>query len=379
MASLLMELLHDVDRRVEEIALELRQVKVPNAVKTYRDRIEQLASHANKTISLIISDPDLNDPAFAVNYFRDYKGLVRLVQELENLPLLVLRRFSKTDCWMTTLLDKICEEIGYPFPNRPICSGISSQYYWTAAGMDLIFVPCLEADHLLGLPDIYHELGHILLFRKEKRLVFPALAIVDRHFDRLVADWKKANVPAGSIMDLEGYRHRWRQTWVLEFGADMIATFTAGPVFGWCNIRTSCNLGGGLYSGNETHPADDMRATMIGHMLRRMGFGATAAEIETRWAELLNLSGEARPQRYEAMYPKKLLEDLADFFYAECKTAGLVEWQQQSEVITVGASIDAAWEEFRKRPDSFGQFQKEQLDRLRGVLGDAEATEMSAA
>ena len=165
MASLLTELFHDIDRRAREIAQDLARLKgeVPGEVEAYCERMEQMAARVPGIIAKTLADPDLNSPAFAVNYFRNYKDVARLVQELENLPLLVLRRFSELDRRMTALVAKICDEINYPF-QPPVCSSISSQYYWTVAGMDLLFVPCLEPDHLLGLPDIYHELGHINLF-----------------------------------------------------------------------------------------------------------------------------------------------------------------------------------------------------------------------
>ena len=258
MATLLRELFHDVTRRASEIASELSKMQgsIPAEVEAYRSSMEQRASAAATLASGMAVDPDLDNPNFAVNFFRDYKDVARLVQGLEHLPLLVLRRFDEQDRRITGIVGKICDEIDYPY-DAPICSSLSSQYYWTVAGMDLIFVPCLEPDHLLGLPDIYHELGHIILYREERAFVFPALSIVDRHFDKLVADGVRGNWPRQSIDQLEEFRHRWRLSWLLEFGADLIATYTSGPVFGWCNIRTSTNLGGELFGGNETHPADD--------------------------------------------------------------------------------------------------------------------------
>lgn len=215
--------------------------------------------------------------------------------------------------------------------------------------MDLLFVSCLEPDHLLGVPDIYHEPGHIILFREEKRLVFPALSLVDQHFDRLVTEGKKGNWPKQSIDELEMFRHRWRQTWLIEFGADLIATYTAGPVSGWCNIRTSTNLGGELYSGNVSHPADDARATVIGLMLERMGEPQTAVEVQSRWSELVLLSGENQPHRYEVAYPESLLQDLTNLFYGQCEDIGLAAWMRTAgESLSVRSVVDTAWLEFRQ-------------------------------
>jgi hypothetical protein len=376
-ATLLRELFHDVSRRASEIASELSKMtgNVPSEVEAYRARMEQMASRAATFASMMSADPDLDDPNFAVNFFRDYKGVARLVQSLEHLPLLVLRRFSEPDQRMTAVVARICDEIDYPY-EAPVCSSLSSQYFWTVAGMDLIFVPCLEPDHLLGLPDMYHELGHIILFREERAFIFPALSIVDRHFDKLVADGLRGNWPLQSIEQLEEFRHRWRLSWLIEFGADLIATYTSGPVFGWCNIRTSTNLGGELFGGNETHPADDARSTMVGLMLDRMGEGDAAERIRIRWSELVSLSGESRPPRYELAYPATLQQELIEFLYLECERLGLRRWEARAAATTVGGSVDAAWETFRNHPANFGDHERHSLAALMSKI-DSSSTPIS--
>ncbi len=370
MASLLEELFHDVGRRAGEIAEELKKCAstVPAEVEAYRAGMEQRATRARLLVERILADQDLFDPLFATTFFRDFKDLARLVQELENLPLLVLRRFNDRDVTATKLVRRICDEVRFPYA-PPICSSLSSQYYWTAPQMDLVFVPSLEPDRLLGLADVYHELAHILLYREKNRLLIPALRVVDQHFDRLRKEARYANWPLQSLEELELYRHRWRSAWLLEFGADLIATYLAGLSFGWCNIRTSTNLGGELYRGNESHPADDARATAIELMLRRIGDATTALEIRSRWTELLTLSGEQVPQRYDISYPRELLSDLCDIVYAACQSLGLKVWsvQEQTES-TVGLALHRAWTEFRQRPDTFAGYELQVLSTLSATI-----------
>jgi hypothetical protein len=291
------------------------------------------------------------------------------MHKIENLPLLVLRRFTKQDQTVTALMAAICREVGFPHV-APICSSISSQYYWTVADMDLVFVPCLEPDHLLGLPDGYHELGHILLFRDKKRLEYPALAIVDRWYDKTVARGKQLNWPEPSLDEVEGFRHQWRRSWLLEFGADLIATYLVGPAFGWCNIRTSTNLGGEIFSGSESHPADDARASAIGLMLQQIGCGEACEAIKQRWGELVALSNESQPDRYELAYPGKLLNELTEFFRAACVDLGLRQYADDAgSAAPVTTAINQAWNVFRGDPDAFGDHEQSLLaslmDRLR--------------
>ena len=370
MASLLAELLHDTSRRGDEIAAELNnlQEKVPAEIEAYRHRMLQMVEQARRLIASMLADPDLEDPLYASNYFRHYKHVARLIQELENLPLLVLRRFSESDRTITAVVAAICHEAKIPF-SPPVCSSISSQYYWTAAGMDVVFAPCLEPDHVLGLPDAYHELGHILLFRNEKLLVHPALTIVDAWYDKTLIQSKKLNWPEASRQELERFQRCWRLSWLLEFGSDLIATYMVGPAFGWCNIRTSTNLGGGLFLGSESHPADSARAVAIKLMLDRISFGNDGAEITERWSQLVQLSGESRPQRYELAYPEELLTELTEFIHSKCQALGLRKYDPRAKEDTpVAATVNDAWREFRVNPGKFGEYERSCLKALLALV-----------
>ncbi|MGH7576990.1 MAG: hypothetical protein ACREM1_17915 [Longimicrobiales bacterium] len=366
MASLLAELLHDTSRRGEEIAEELRRLQgqLPGEVEAYRERMLVIVERARGIVALMLADPDMEDPAYATRYFRDYKHVARLMHALENLPLLVLRRFNEQDRTVTSLMAAMCREIGFPHA-APICSSISSQYYWTVPDMDLVFVPCLEPDHLLGLPDGYHELGHILLFRDMKRLVHPALAIVDGWYDKALARGQELDWPRASLDEVDGFRHQWRRSWLLEFGADLIATYLVGPAFGWCNIRTSTNMGGGIFGGSESHPADDARASAVGLMLQRIGCGEACDAIRRRWNELVALANESRPNRYDLAYPGDLLAELVVFFQGVCNDLGLRQYAQNAnELMPVTMGVNQAWDKFRENPNAFSKFEPSMLAAL---------------
>jgi hypothetical protein len=365
-ASLITELLHDAAQRADEIATELESFNTVGSpeVNAYGSRMAAMARQAQRLVEGLLADPDIDDPKYATNYFREYGHFARLLRLLEDLPLLVLKRFSPADQQATELMAAICREAGYPF-QAPICSAISSQYFWTTPDMDLVFVPCLEPEHILGLPDLYHELGHILLFREKTRLEFPALAIVDRHYDRLLAEGRKLNWPPASLSQVEAFQHKWRRSWLLEFGSDLIATFLVGPAFGWCNIRTATNLGGELFVGNDSHPADDARATAIGMMLTEIGFDESREQIQSRWNELITLADESAPHRYELAYPGGLLRDLTEFYLEECQSIGLQAFNSSERSrMAVASAIDECWSEFRNKPQSYGEFERKKLETL---------------
>lgn len=372
MATLLTELLHDAVQRADDIvhSLEAIESRGSKEVDAYRDKMKGLATHARKLINGLLSDPDIDDANYATNYFREYCHFARLLRGLEDLPLLVLKRFTDSDQIATDVMSAICSESGYPY-SAPICSAISSQYFWTMPDMDLVFIPCLEPDHVLGLPDIYHELGHILLFREETRLVYPAYSIVDDYYDRLKDEGTRLNWPAASLEQVEEYQHNWRSSWLLEFASDLIATYLVGPSFGWCNIRTATNLGGELFVGTDSHPADDARAKAIGMMLAEIEFGESRKRIQQRWDELVKLAVESPSPRYELAYPDELLSKLTRFYRTECENLGLSQFATDAKDKPVRNMIHDCWTQFRNNPETYGAFERALLD---DVLSSLRAT-----
>lgn len=369
MASLLTELLHNALQRADDIVKSLEAIESQGSVEvdTYREKMTGLAAHARNLIDGLLADPDIDEPQYAPNYFREYCYFARLLRELEDFSLLVLKRFNESDQRVTDLMTAICAETGYPY-TAPICSAISAQYFWTIPNMDLVFVPCLEPDHVLGLPDVYHELGHIILFREKDRLESPALSIVDEHYDRLIAAGKRLNWLPASVEQVELYRHNWRKSWLVEFAADLIATYLIGPSFGWCNIRTATNLGGELYVGTDSHPADDARAIAIGMMLTRIGFDDSRKRIQQRWHELVALAVESAPPRYELAYPDKLLQDLTDFLREGCEGLGLQKFDATNSSKSVATAIHACWTQFRNEPETYPEFERKELEKLLAAL-----------
>jgi hypothetical protein len=372
MSSLLYQLLHDVRQRCADLAQRLGRLQesVGPEAEPYRAKMEMRTRRVLNLINGLLNDPALRQPQLAVNYFRDYKRLTEKVQDVEEGPVLVLGRFSEDDGFMTRIVGRICREIGYPY-NAPLCAALSTNYYWALPHMDLVFVPCLEPFHLLALADLYHELAHMLVFRNEAKLIRPGHGLVDQHFGRLIRDARQRNWPTGSIDCFNESRKTWKTNWCLEFASDMIATYCVGPAFGWCDVRLCTNLASNLFEGADSHPADDARTTAISFMLNKIGRQQDATALLARWAELIALAKETKPQGYDLAYPRDLLVDLVEFIATACASLGLRCWPTASTpgTIHVGTLLNNAWDVFRASPETFDQFEAVRLRELREELG----------
>src|SRR6266571_9372115 len=181
MAALLYELLFDLKQRCSYLVAEMDRLKPGVAVEaaSYHDAMAGLLHRGFRRIEAFLSDPAIQRPEYAKNYYYDYKRLAELMDDMEEGAVLALRRYGHDDRVVTKALHQLCGEIGYPY-RPPLCSAISTQYYWALTRVDLIFVPCSEPFHLLGLPDLCHELAHFILLRQEAQLLRPFRRTVKR-------------------------------------------------------------------------------------------------------------------------------------------------------------------------------------------------------
>ncbi len=93
-------------------------------------------------------------------------------------------------------------------------------------------------------------------------------------------------------------------------------------------------------------------------MLHLMNATAEADDIRQRWNELVALSSESRPPRYDCSYPAELLEKLCKLSFQVCQDIGLKAWNApEQDPAGVVRHLQRAWEEFRLRPESFAGYE----------------------
>lgn len=372
MATLLRNLLFDLGQRASHLEAELTGIRgLPQVAESYRRRMTALLRQAGGAIAGLAGDPDLLSAAVVRDNFRIYKRLSECVSALEWGPVTALKRFrSPDDTLMTLMTERLCREIGYPFP-PPLCVAGGYTHYFTYADMDLIVAPSAEPFHLLGLSDVYHELGHIIAQRRPAELEGPFHAAIDTHFAAEVKQARQDGKADAFVRKLRQLRRRWK-AWLIEFTADMIAAFLTGPAYGWANVRLCMNVAGDVFEPNASHPADDARATAIGLVLYGLGLAAEADAIRRTWSEFLALAGPSRPQEFDIEFPPQLLERLRDFVVRGCGSVGLTGYHLQpasSPCINVTRLLTEAWARFNADPATFATWEAGQVAASRAEMG----------
>jgi hypothetical protein len=341
---------------------------LPADFNAHRASVIQRLTRALSLVDDLLADPDLADPLLEPNFFMDFKRLSELILNVEDSSLLILKRCSQEDRFLSALLQQICREVGYKDP-VPLCGALSFQYFQALMGMDIIMTPQTQASELLALPDLYHELAHFVLFRCRADFEVPLLGLIHKFFADAIRRGKQQGLPKASLDIIRDNHGLWTGSWHIEFACDMVATYWCGPAYGLANLRLSATRGD-PYQDSATHPADDARRVGIECVLKLTGDAKAAGEIDRLWQDLKRLSPSVQPPGYAKRYSTRLLEQLAQCVHDACTRSGFRGFaaQQQQKDAFVSRAVSDAWKAFQHDAGAFPTFESAAIERLKSQL-----------
>jgi hypothetical protein len=251
-------------------------------------------------------------------------------------------RFSSADARISDILATTLRAANWPIDPPPVLL-LSKEGYWNQPQFGLVFAPAAEDSTLLGLPDLAHEVGHLLLAANERELLMQLQVFVK---DALAAAGPVGLAPG----DMDRRNAAWVRAWTVEFAADVIAAYLVGPAYLWQHLRLGIQRGLEPYQpllALSTHPAPcarfDCSATSLSDL------GADLTSVKEAWREL-SLRGRAAPTSYGAVYPDRVLSALAGEVVGACDARGIRSFQEAPTDGLV-AVMNEAWTRFSGADD----------------------------
>ena len=329
----------------------------------------------------LLADPSFGSATLLRNHLQLYKRAQERALFAESFALPFLERYGQRDYRLTRLCRRLLDQVRWPLA-PPLVAAFSSQYYWTKPEFNIICVPAAEEASLLGLPDLVHELGHILQLHCGVALLGTflqeLLGYVGQEQQRVAAQQRPPEY-------LALYNHllgQWAGNWLLEFVPDMVATYLVGPAFGWQHLR--------LCSGHSqqdayhpslgesgTHPADEARLRGILAVLGQVGAADSGVRIKELWERYLAVSGQTKPADYDLCYPDTLIASLARHVVAGCRALGLRGIDQAPSnpppAVDIPLLLCEAWERFLADPRAYLEWGPKRIEALWQELGAAPA------
>lgn len=300
------------------------------------------------------------------------RNSVSQLDQIEYGPLVALNRSHKDDENLNILLDRIRKEIKYPI-SPPLACCLSNDYFYVDPDFNIMYLPALELNFLLHIPDVYHELGHPLFDANNNPKVEPfksALGNVNffaiEHFNSETIK-EKRNSNRLITECLRNWKDNWVRSWAVELFCDLFAVFMVGPAFAWSHLHLCAKRGTDpfhtpLYSLVD-HPADHarMEAMLLG--LKLIGFGEHATTIESKWNEFLSACEIEKVPEFERAYPKQLLEHCVNYCHQAMITmkCRIVNTETNDSIFIL---LNEAWDKFWQDSDNYFKWEAEQISKI---------------
>jgi hypothetical protein len=366
-------LLQDLERRCSTLRDRLATIPVDQEVRSYAMSTYQEAERIRRRVAQLLADPSLSSPLLLSNHLQLYKRLNERVRVIESFPFLFVERYAEPDRRITRFCQRLTEQIGWPL-SAPLVATFSHQYYWTVAEFNLVCTPGIEGMLLLSQPDLCHELGHILLLAYKALFLEDFLHILEHY---ILEEQRRVDTGQRPLQYRPLYEvllMQWKDAWVLEFVADMIATYLVGPAFGWQHLRLCTGNSRTVYypglSDIAEHPADEARFRGIIAVLEQIGALEAVDRIQTLWDNYLAACGETLPPDYEVCYPQTLIEALAQRTIEVCRTLSLRSFNASNSTGgNIPSLLNEAWERFLNDPQAYADWERSQLEMLWRDLG----------
>lgn len=371
METLLTGLLMELKERCLAIQRILEARKSNSQIRDYIEEIYAGADQILTEIEALLRDPDLGNARLLPNQFFAFSRLAEKLSGIEWHPLSAITRYDDTDTYMGCLCALLARQINYPIA-CPLVSGFSGNYYGAIPPYRLIRVPATEHLFLLGLPDMCHEMGHIVFYNYKGDFLGRFLSTITSY----IRDEKARRISEGASPRYQELYDRleadWKDRWTTEFTCDMIATFMVGPAFGHTHLRLCCSLDPDIFrpgfGESSTHPSGEARLRAITAMLRVMGLNNDAKLIQDQWARYLVVDGGRKPMEYDLCYPDMLVDSLTREVHNGCMKVGLVSYKDQKASdndLNLPLLLNEAWTVLLSDTRNYANWEAEQIKRLK--------------
>tara|TARA_A100000171_G_scaffold45088_1_gene48433 strand:- start:2535 stop:3671 length:1137 start_codon:yes stop_codon:yes gene_type:complete len=325
-------------------------------------------------LSGLLYDQDYSKPQNLLHKFSKFKSILSELHVLENVIVAAISRKHDDDEYVNKLVRRVCSEIEYPI-QPPVVSCLSQHYYRIFPQYNLMCMPLLEADFLLHLPDLYHELCHPLISVDNPTTEPIRVSMgqlnrdIKKHFTQEIARLKLNKFGDGNnIRPYYIWRDSWIESWSEEFFCDLFATYTLGPAFVWSNLhmcaKMDWNLFGVPYYQKTSHPPAGARMTTMFHALDLTGFTQEKAAIEKEWNDFVGVLDISPETEYHIALPDHFLKSAATYCLEGIKALGCNIASDNTDTLIID-TLNTAWKEFWKTPTGFPEHEQKMVSLLK--------------
>lgn len=374
MNSFVKGIIYDQSNRIAKMLTDLTSSAVhPEMDQPFLNKTIQMLEDLNAEIENLQNSGDLDIDQLAPYHIFRYNTFHERLLMIELFRYLVIINYGTPEEYFKTKINRIYSEINC-LQKQPIVTTISNSenYYWALPTYDIIAVPSGEEKNLLNLPDLYHEIGHLIYNQYDDYLIGTIendiIAFYSNEIDRVHIEQRDPLL----ISFYNEKKLRWTTGWIMEFTCDLIATFLVGPAYAWTNLKLTTLSSGKdrVYKDSPSHPSDEARMRGIFFMLTQMGHHAEVDQLQKSWNEFLLATNNPVPQNYHYVFPQQIVEQLANNVLLACQNINLTMYNEQVQNFgnPISKILNDAWQELFNNPTGFKEWEHERILEIGGLL-----------
>jgi hypothetical protein len=345
--------------------------------------LSSLASLCSKTIDdniaqldFLLKELDRNENDLDYVY-RGFRACQRNIELTEYYGISALCHHKSDEMeYLNKLIFKIPQEINLPLPS-PSVACISNSYYYLSPFTNVIFVPIGESNFLLHLPDVFHEIGHEVLYHRENNLKLKgveecyreAVSAITKYYQELLTMKVRETGPTKTLQTIMYIHSQWKNYWIDEIFSDLFACYTLGPAFAWAHLHLVTKKTDDAYVLTQKHPSDDSRMRILLIGLKKLGFNKEADEIRSQWEKMPFIANIEPVNEYQYAYPEKLMNDVADILLRGLRASNflivspaMIAGLKPNSIVKL---LNDAWKEFWINPLLFREWEQDCIKKLR--------------
>lgn len=316
----------------------------------------------------------LEDAIFAGNNLYRFNRAHREFKAIHSYRYLAIKNYRDPEIFFYRVITQIYSEHRIS-ALPPIVSTISNHdyYYWAVPYFEIIALPSGEEHSLLNLPDLYHEIGHLLHSMFGGKSCEVSGVLIDKHFAKEIVRVQDEGTAAHFQGLLETARYYWNASWLEEFSSDLVGTYMTGAAYAWTNLKL-LSVGHGstkIFEYSESHPADEARMRLIILMLDKLGLKEEKEKVESAWKVFLKDTAIFKPNGYSLMFPQNLLQKIVDEFYVFYQNADLASYPEliNSGSNSISQLLNDAWNSAQNNPTGYFDYETNSIANLKFLYG----------
>lgn len=329
-----------------------------------------------RLLDYLLDDPTILSKELVKERIRFFRRAIAEISQLETSAVAALSRVHDDDIFLNKLVFQIHKEISFPL-SPPTVTCLSKDYFSINPALRLLEVPLAESEFLLHLPDLYHEIAHLVIATKNNPKADPLqqalgkfLFAVAQHFDKERTANLRTTGPTDYFTQMYDVLERFWIHWATEIFCDLFAVYTLGPAYAWSHFHLTAGYGGDPYdirlNNFMSHPPDQARMEAILKALEKLNFKAQATDIKNKWDDLIKSIGAEQAPMYRRACPSPLIK-----LAAECTFEGVTN--MGCRIVREGTTgmvhdlLNSAWRQFWDAPNEYPTWEKASITKLKDI------------